>query len=74
MTVATFRFYEELNDFLPPRRRKCAFACVCASGATVKHAIAANPAGGVLGLEIRIAGDEVVIKIEDTGRGMADVH
>ena len=41
MAVANFRFYEELNDFLPPRRRKCAFACVCARGATVKHAIEA---------------------------------
>jgi uncharacterized protein with PIN domain len=41
MAVANFRFYEELNDFLPPRRRKCAIACVCASGATVKHAIEA---------------------------------
>ena len=41
MAVADFRFYEELNDFLPPRRRKCAFACACARGATVKHAIEA---------------------------------
>ncbi len=41
MAVANFRFYEELNDFLPPRRRKCVFACVCARGATVKHAIEA---------------------------------
>ena len=41
MAVANFRFYEELNDFLPPRRKKCAFACVCARGATVKHAIEA---------------------------------
>jgi uncharacterized protein len=41
MPVAKFSFYEELNDFLPPRRRKCAIACVCASGATVKHAIEA---------------------------------
>jgi len=41
MAVANFRFYEELSDFLPRRRRKCAFACVWASGATVKHAIEA---------------------------------
>ena len=40
----------------------------------VKHAIAANPAGGVLGLEIRMAGDEVVMKIEDTGRGQAEAR
>ncbi len=39
MAVANFRFYEELNDFLPPRRRQRVFACVCARGATVKHAI-----------------------------------
>ena len=40
----------------------------------VKHAIAANPEGGVLGLEIRMAGDEVVMKIEDTGRGQAEAR
>jgi uncharacterized protein len=39
MAVATFRFYEELNDFLPQRRKKSAFACECAQGTTVKHAI-----------------------------------
>jgi len=41
MAVANFRFYEELNDFLPPRRRRCTFACACARGATAKHAIEA---------------------------------
>ena len=41
MAVASFRFYEELNDFLPPQRRKCTFAYACAAGATVKHAIEA---------------------------------
>ena len=41
MAVANFRFYEELNDFLPRLGRKWTFACVCASGATVKHAIEA---------------------------------
>ena len=40
----------------------------------VKHAIAANPAGGVLGLDIRMAGDEVVMRIEDSGRGTADAR
>jgi hypothetical protein len=35
----------------------------------MKHAIAANPAGGVLRLEIRMEGDEVAIRIEDSGRG-----
>jgi hypothetical protein len=41
MAVATFRFYEELNDFLPGGRRKRAFAHACARGATVKHVIEA---------------------------------
>jgi uncharacterized protein with PIN domain len=41
MVVANFRFYEELNDFLPAPDRKCVFASVCASGATVKQAIEA---------------------------------
>ncbi|MCY1347133.1 Mut7-C RNAse domain protein [compost metagenome] len=41
MTTATFRFYEELNDFLPPERRRQAFSCACARAATVKHMIEA---------------------------------
>jgi hypothetical protein len=41
VTVATFRFYEELNDFLPPARRKQAFEQRCARAATVKNAIEA---------------------------------
>ena len=41
MAVATFRFYEELNDFLPPARRKAAFTYDCAREATVKNAIEA---------------------------------
>ncbi|HEY3741843.1 MAG TPA: histidine kinase, partial [Bryobacteraceae bacterium] len=37
----------------------------------MKHAIAANPAGGVLRLGVRmdLAADQVTIRIEDTGRG-----
>lgn len=41
MTTATFRFYEELNDFLPPERRKREFAAPCACAATTKHMIEA---------------------------------
>lgn len=41
MPSATFRFYEELNDFLPPTRRKQAFAVDYALNATVKHQIEA---------------------------------
>ncbi|MGH8354203.1 MAG: Mut7-C RNAse domain-containing protein [Pseudomonas sp.] len=41
MVSATFRFYEELNDFLPAERRRQAFACVCARAATCKHMIEA---------------------------------
>ncbi|WP_455230350.1 Mut7-C RNAse domain-containing protein [Geopseudomonas aromaticivorans] len=39
MVSATFRFYEELNDFLPPARRRQSFTCACARAATVKHMI-----------------------------------
>ncbi|HUF20650.1 MAG TPA: Mut7-C RNAse domain-containing protein [Burkholderiales bacterium] len=41
MAVATFRFYEELNDFLLPERRKVEFEYACARRATVKNAIEA---------------------------------
>lgn len=41
MVTATFRFYEELNDFLPPARRKREFVCTCARAATAKHMIEA---------------------------------
>ena len=41
MVRATFRFYEELNDFLAPARRRRAFDCECARAATVKHMIEA---------------------------------
>ena len=41
MASATFRFYEELNDFLPAERRRQAFTCACARAATVKHMIEA---------------------------------
>lgn len=41
MVTATFRFYEELNDFLAPGRRGRAFTSVCARAATVKHEIEA---------------------------------
>lgn len=41
MVTATFRFYEELNDFLPPARRRADFASPCAEGATTKHMIEA---------------------------------
>ena len=41
MTTATFRFYEELNDFLAPERRGHEFDCRCARAATTKHMIEA---------------------------------
>jgi len=41
MVMATFRFYEELNDFLPLERRGRSFASACAQRATVKHMIEA---------------------------------
>ncbi len=39
--MATFRFYEELNDFLPPARRRQEFDCACPPAATLKHMIEA---------------------------------
>ena len=39
--TATFRFYEELNDFLARPLRGRAFGCVCARDATTKHMIEA---------------------------------
>lgn len=41
MVTATFRFYEELNDFLAPERRRHSFSCRCARAATTKHMIEA---------------------------------
>jgi len=41
MVSATFRFYEELNEFLAPERRGQEFACRCARAATTKHMIEA---------------------------------
>ena len=41
MSTAEFRFYEELNDFLAPSRRKRSFRHAFADNATVKHAIEA---------------------------------
>jgi uncharacterized protein len=41
MTTVTFRFYEELNDFLPPARRRREFTAACARAATAKHMIEA---------------------------------
>ena len=41
MGTATFRFYEELNDFLAPARRRTAFSVPCARAATAKHMIEA---------------------------------
>jgi uncharacterized protein with PIN domain len=38
---ATFRFYEELNDFLAPQRRGQSFSVPCARAATTKHMIEA---------------------------------
>ena len=41
MVTATFRFYAELNDFLPPDRRRRQFTVPCAEAATTKHMIEA---------------------------------
>ncbi|MFM0200920.1 Mut7-C RNAse domain-containing protein [Paraburkholderia fungorum] len=39
MVTATFRFYEELNDFLARPLRRRAFSYACAPGASAKHMI-----------------------------------
>jgi len=41
VVTATFRFYEELNDFLAPERRGRAFTAACARAASTKHMIEA---------------------------------
>ena len=41
MVTATFRFYEELNDFIARPLRRRPFSCACARGATAKHMIEA---------------------------------
>ncbi len=41
MVDVVFRFYAELNDFLPPSARGGEFGVVCASTASVKHVIEA---------------------------------
>jgi uncharacterized protein with PIN domain len=41
MPVATFRFYAELNDFLPEERRHLEFACNFDGHETVKHLVEA---------------------------------
>jgi uncharacterized protein with PIN domain len=41
MVMATFRFYQELNDFLPRERRRREFTVPCARAATTKHMIEA---------------------------------
>jgi uncharacterized protein with PIN domain len=62
MTTATFRFYEELNDFLAPERRGHEFDCRCARAATTKHMIEAL---GVPHTEVEL----VLVNGESTGFG-----
>ncbi len=39
--MVSFRFYEELNDFIAPERRRREFDFSCASGVNIKHVIEA---------------------------------
>lgn len=66
-TTATFRFYEELNDFLAPERRGREFAARCARAATAKHMIEAL---GVPHTEVEL----VLVNGESVGfeRALAD--
>jgi uncharacterized protein with PIN domain len=67
MATATFRFYEELNDFLAPERRGHEFARRCARAATAKHMIEAL---GVPHTEVEL----VLVNGESVGfeRALAD--
>jgi uncharacterized protein with PIN domain len=60
MVMASFRFYEELNDFLPRERRGHAFETPCARAATTKHMIEAL---GVPHTEVEL----VLLNGESTG-------
>jgi uncharacterized protein with PIN domain len=62
MVTATFRFYEELNDFLPRERRGRTFASSCARAATTKHMIEAL---GVPHTEVEL----VLVNGESSGFG-----
>lgn len=62
MVTATFRFYEELNDFLPRERRGQAFERTCARAATAKHMIEAL---GVPHTEVEI----ILVNNESVGFG-----
>lgn len=62
MVTATFRFYEELNDFLAPERRRRSFSCGCARAATAKHMIEAL---GVPHTEVEL----VLVNGESSGFG-----
>jgi uncharacterized protein len=63
MVTATFRFYEELNDFLAPERRGHEFICGCARAATTKHMIEAL---GVPHTEVEL----VLVNGESVGFGL----
>jgi uncharacterized protein with PIN domain len=67
IVAATFRFYEELNDFLAPERRGHEFAARCARAATTKHMIEAL---GVPHTEVEL----VLVNGESVGfeRALAD--
>lgn len=60
MVLATFRFHEELNDFLPRARRNLAFSVPCARAATTKHMIEA------LGIPHTEVG-RICVNAEDSG-------
>ncbi|HMO45157.1 MAG TPA: Mut7-C RNAse domain-containing protein [Rubrivivax sp.] len=64
MVAATFRFYEELNDFLAPARRGHEFGARCARAASAKHMIEAL---GVPHTEVEL----VLVNGESVGFGHA---
>ena len=67
MVCATFRFYGELNDFLPRERRGREIATPCARMATTKHMIEAL---GVPHTEVEL----VLVNGEAAGLDSADAR
>ncbi|UUZ75059.1 hypothetical protein LP414_23920 [Polaromonas sp. P1(28)-13] len=63
MVTASFRFYEELNEFLAPAWRGREFSCLCARATTTKHMIEAL---GVPHTEVEL----VLVNGESVGFGL----
>lgn len=69
MVTATFRFHQELNDFLLPRRRGRALSVPCARHATTKHMIEAlgvpHTEVGLITVQGQVAGFDQLLQDGD---------